>query len=397
MLKANATSLAVAAWKRTRRQPQKTARKPKRRLSSSDRHSVVSSLSSLQPATPEDSPLPRQRLRPRQIIDTSSPNGEELVDRVNRSTKEREAPLLPLFDQRPAQSISVQISPPHSSLDREQYILYLASISQQTAQSSHDRQPESDLGKSSPTPSGRRVAGSRDYNTIIPDSQSLPGSSTYNPSTTYSTDAGLTQIDTQNLSSNLLTQESAPEDLVRKSYVIDSSDCIDDTALSTVRSGKESLQFRAGKQSSARASFSTAEPPDLPAGQYQPFNKSSGCLNSILEAEVLQDVHVTSLSDFPGTTDKQTTSERRYKSEVAFDPKSLAKNNSIRASSYPQFSPLETQLLTQSQAFQTQVPVESLRQETAEPLPDPYIVGKSLRITSLVCAILTEADRLVPR
>ena len=358
---------------------------------------MISSLSSLESVTPEDSPLPRQRLRPRQIIDTSSPNGEELVDRVDRSPKEREPPLSPFFDQRPRHSIAVQISPPHSSLDREQYILYLASISQQTAQSSHGRQPESDLGESSPAPAGRRVAGSRDYNTIIPDSQSLPGSSTYNPSTTFSADAGLTQIATQNLSSSLLTQESAPEDLVRKSYVIDSSNCVDDTALSTVRSGKESLQSRAGNQSSARASLSPAEPPDLPAGQYQSFNNNSGCLNSTLEVELLQDVKLTSLSNSPRATDKPTTSEERYRSEVAIGPKSSAVNNSIRASSYPQASPEETQSLTQSQGFQTQVPFESLVREAVETLHSPFIVGKSPRIPLLVGTALIKADRLVSR
>ena len=80
--------------------------------------------------------------------------------------------------------ILVQISP-HSSLERDQYIYYLPSLSQVT-QSSQTEQAASSIGESSPPPISSPFVV-HDQVGIIPDLQSLPNSSSYHPTTTKPT------------------------------------------------------------------------------------------------------------------------------------------------------------------------------------------------------------------
>lgn len=78
---------------------------------------------------------------------------------------------------------TVQISP-HSSFERDQYILYQSSLSTQGALSSLPPHQDSGLGESSP--SSILISEKADQNDIVPDSQSLAGSSSYVPSTSAS-------------------------------------------------------------------------------------------------------------------------------------------------------------------------------------------------------------------
>lgn len=94
----------------------------------------------------------------------------------------------------PPPCLAVQISQ-HSSFDREQYVHFLASGSAQGLPSSEPQHQDSGLGSSSPLQQAvpEPVVFYREG--IVPDSQSLPGSSSYLPTSSRSVDtsAGLVQ------------------------------------------------------------------------------------------------------------------------------------------------------------------------------------------------------------
>ena len=78
--------------------------------------------------------------------------------------------------------ITVQISQ-HSSFDKDLYIAYQSSLSTQGTSSLPSIHTKLGLERSSPPPSTHSLA---DSNGIIPDSQSLPGSSSYRPTSSAS-------------------------------------------------------------------------------------------------------------------------------------------------------------------------------------------------------------------
>lgn len=99
---------------------------------------------------------------------SNSPNDSRAISRIFDQTNSQSTSKLP--------NIIVQVSQ-HSSLKRDLYVAYQSSLSTHTQSSSSFPDQDSGLRKSSPTP-----AASPSYsNGVIPDSQSLPGSSSYNP------------------------------------------------------------------------------------------------------------------------------------------------------------------------------------------------------------------------
>jgi len=122
--------------------------------------------------------------RRRQVIESSSPTKESQQTQVESpletsvvSDSQLPQPLPPSSEQ---PDLRVEITP-HSSLDPEQYRLYLASQSiQAQQQSSQQEQVDSGFDESSP------ISASPQYpvrvrSGIVPDSQSVPNSSSYLP------------------------------------------------------------------------------------------------------------------------------------------------------------------------------------------------------------------------
>ena len=87
----------------------------------------------------------------------------------------------------PARDLFVQISQ-HSSLDRDQYLHYHSSLSTRSYLSSAPPHEDSGLGESSPAPEDSSPWKSI-HGGIVPDSQSLPGSSDYHPTAKSTEDA----------------------------------------------------------------------------------------------------------------------------------------------------------------------------------------------------------------
>lgn len=112
-------------------------------------------------------------------IKASAPNPD-------RNTREVHG-VVALADPSPLHSQSklrVQVSQ-HSSFDREQYLQYQSSLSVNSVLSSLPPHQDSGLGESSPPPDPSHLEPSP-RTRIVPDSQSLPGSSSYVPSPSFS-------------------------------------------------------------------------------------------------------------------------------------------------------------------------------------------------------------------
>ena len=79
----------------------------------------------------------------------------------------------------------------HSNLDKDLYIAYISSLSTQGHSSSLVQHPDSGIGESSPEPEVISQHIGKDC--VVPDSQSLPGSSSYIPSTSTTLDGIVAQ------------------------------------------------------------------------------------------------------------------------------------------------------------------------------------------------------------
>ena len=106
------------------------------------------------------------------------------VPRLQHGSDDRKEESFSLVDNTQPNSIPnlfVQISQ-HSSLDRDQYLHYLSSLSTRSYVSSVPPHEDSGLGESSSDPEDLGLSKS-DHEVVVPDSQSLPGSSSYQPTT----------------------------------------------------------------------------------------------------------------------------------------------------------------------------------------------------------------------
>ena len=92
----------------------------------------------------------------------------------------------PSIDAANLPSVIVQISQ-HSSFERDLYITYQSSLLTQGNSSSLVQHPDSGLGESSPEPE-TSAAPAIEKDGIVPDSQSVPGSSSYVPTSSTSPD-----------------------------------------------------------------------------------------------------------------------------------------------------------------------------------------------------------------
>ncbi|KAI9880921.1 MAG: hypothetical protein M1830_009989 [Pleopsidium flavum] len=187
----HANASAIADWASKKKEKGRQARKRK----------VVSAEKSSSPAAITLSgPLkPRRELRassPDTSPDTSPsepsayPQGSVQTRQEAVEVQDSQQPELPT----PAPlRLAVQISQ-HSSFDRDQYVQFIASSSVQGLSSSQPQDLDSGLGSSSPfqqtvaDPVAFYRAG------IVPDSQSLPGSSSYIPTSSISVDTSADSV-----------------------------------------------------------------------------------------------------------------------------------------------------------------------------------------------------------
>lgn len=122
-------------------------------------------------------------------VETQRPQPQHISETPSHKTNSSDSPnhnrsILKVSEHTPCHStfnhpnIIVQVSQ-HSSFDKDLYVAYQHSLSTQENASSLLSHPSSGVGKSSPP-------ATFDSNGIIPDSQSLPGSSTYEPTSSTS-------------------------------------------------------------------------------------------------------------------------------------------------------------------------------------------------------------------
>lgn len=111
-------------------------------------------------------------------VETGRPQPQRISETPSHKTNTEQNPSLSTFNQT---NIFVRVSQ-HSSFDRDLYIAYQSSLSTQGNPSSLLPDRNSGIEKSSP-PATTSPVGS---NGIIPDSQSLPGSSSYEPTSSTS-------------------------------------------------------------------------------------------------------------------------------------------------------------------------------------------------------------------
>lgn len=129
--------------------------------------------------TTSDTAVETQKPQPQHISETPSHNTNGCdSSNHNRSTSRvlERLPSHPTFN---SPDIIVQVSQ-HSSFDRDLYVAYQSSLSTQRNSSLFLPRLKSELGDSA-TPPATSSPRAADSNNIIPDSQSLPGSSSYNP------------------------------------------------------------------------------------------------------------------------------------------------------------------------------------------------------------------------
>ena len=267
----------------------------------------------------------------------------------------------------------VQVSQ-HSSFDRDLYITYQSSLSTQGNSSSVAQHPDSGLGDSSPEPE-TSVTPAIEKDGIVPDSQSVPGSSSYVPIS--STSPHSTGVDQSSLISPPEHISTAPNLELFNSSAVGIGDSIEDaTEHSLVLEIAESpLSVRTSQRSRSepapdliQPSISIpfrAEPPSLPRSASDPgahfrinqqqihrnkpiFEKNQGDHGQPVEDSLFSESQIHDHADFS----KQR--ERLSEVQVPGSTDSLPKQGFERVTSNSEPSLL----------FQTQVPLAFASQGT---------------------------------
>ena len=189
----------------------------------------------------------------------------------------------PSIDATNLPSVIVQISQ-HSSFERDLYIAYQSSLSTQGNSSSLVQHPDSGLGESSPEPE-TFATPAIEKDGIVPDSQSVPGSSSYVPPSSTSPDN--TSIDQPPPTSEPQISSSAHINIASNFEIANSSavgigDSIEDanehsSALEVAESPLSVHTSQRSKSEPAPSSIETststpsrAQPPSLPRSASDP-------------------------------------------------------------------------------------------------------------------------------
>ena len=130
--------------------------------------------------TSTDIAVETRKSQSQHISETPSHNTNNSKYPGHNRTTSRDLEQAPSHSTSNLPNITVQISQ-HSSLDRDLYVAYQSSLSAQGHSSSLQSHPDSGLGE--PAPPATSLSYSHG---IVPDSQSLPGSSSYQPTSSPS-------------------------------------------------------------------------------------------------------------------------------------------------------------------------------------------------------------------
>ena len=175
------------------------------------------------------------------------------------------------FDLSKHQNAAVQTSQNNSS-DKDLYITHISSLSTQGNSSSVAEHPDSGIGESSPEP--EVLSHHVEKGCVVPDSQSLPGSSSYIPSTSTTSDdsvARQTSLLSEAQRSNPSSDNTNPSDKSSGTGLPNESpvafeDSIDDSSILEVAESQPSpLSFR-----------SRSEPPPSSTESWSSPSRSQG-------------------------------------------------------------------------------------------------------------------------
>ncbi|MCJ1475834.1 hypothetical protein MMC13_004498 [Lambiella insularis] len=353
---ANAT--AVSDWKQKQRQ--------KRAKSSRQSSLTDSRASTTESNTVTESPPRITRARHRQVVDPPSSSARNGLQDQLLSTQEspeildNQPPLL--SSTAPQSELLVQISP-HSSVDRSQYLEYLASLSSQGQGYSQRYQIDSGISESSPVPYSSPYAAPVSSR-VIPDSQSGPNSSSY-----IHTDTSSSLTQNENQVENKDREDSSPRlRLGDKSSSLAGtakSDPIEDIPVSR-RSPRRAASITSQQSASQPTQKKTAESPS--EGVSHRSRRHPLHVVSSLEREIHDEPKSTSINN---SDKKLADSEGVVLNSSTFEPLTQGTASGFRntASASKKASPASSGYQLENQqrfladnsphelAFQTQVPL----------------------------------------
>lgn len=194
----------------------------------------------------------------------------------------------PSFDTSKFSKVAVQVSQ-HSSLDRRLYTVYQSSLSSKGISSSLPQGPESGFGESSLEPDTSPSVATQGV-TIIPDSQSLPGSSAYVPISSSSASNRATTV--AYLSSSVISA-------ARKSHtsqVITSSNFDSSASLAVIT-----------------ANYSVEDPSKVEVAASQPsVGQSSGIVIASTQPSIADSSLPSTAAVFANSGDHRTKGEEKH-------------------------------------------------------------------------------------
>ena len=344
---------AVNAWEQKHSSNHKSiSNKPKRQRRRQRR------LGANRDCTTSDTSVKSQRPQPEHISETPphntnssiSPDHDRGISEVYGQTSSH-SPLNPPH-------IIVQISQ-HSSFDKDLYIAYQSSLSTQGTSSLLPVHTQLGLEGSSPS----LTHSPADSNGIIPDSQSLPGSSSYRPTSSASLavlGADHTPLNPQHrvLHNNTDLESSTGGVPEAKDSIEDSSAVVIEASQPSVIASERSRSEPAPTttESSSASSFgaqlrslarSTSDPTPTYHGQHQcrALVSKDLCAHSVVQSQV-----VKGLADFQSSSQSRAGySQQRQRSSEVHVPGSV--DRSSHQSYIVDDSPVH------SLVFQTQVPI----------------------------------------
>ena len=348
---------AVEAWKRRVSSTHKSvSNKPKRQRQRRRRRR----LGAIRDCTTSDTAVELRIPHPQHISETPphktsssvSPNHNNSTSGVLVHTS-----CHPTFN---TPNIIVQVSQ-HSSFDKDLYLTYHSSLSTQGTSSLLLPNPKSGLGESSPPPT--TTLSPVDSNGIIPDSQSLPGSCSYRP--TSSASVVVLGADQTPLTQKHCVLHSSTDLESSTSWVAEAHDSIEDSSAVVVEASQPSViaseRSRSEPAPNTTGSSSTfpfgAQLRSLPRSTSDPTSTYHGqCQRRAFVSEhssdhiTVHDQGIQGAADFPSPHQARagSTQQRQRSSEVQVP-------GSADRSSHQHHTVDDS--LVHSLVFQTQVPL----------------------------------------
>ena len=231
--KSNVNTAAITAWEsrklskptRTNKSKRKNRRSKRLRSKSSVTHDNF-------PDTHKPQSQPLGENASRQTTLNNSANQTRLSNRADIQSSSLGTPSRPDATVQPSQC---------SNTDRDLYIAYVSSLSTQANSSSLAPHSDSGIGESSPEP---EVLQHIEKDGIIPDSQSLPGSSSYIPSTSATFDDTVAQQTPLEAQDSVFSAETTPSKVGFFESSAALKDSIEDSLILEVAASQSSSLYR---------------------------------------------------------------------------------------------------------------------------------------------------------